>query len=133
MTTLADRLTADRVRMDVKFVDTTKDADGWEHHLYRVTLRRKRRQWTLDFRQGIGHTADPRLLDVMCCILADTSGYANASGFLDWAETYDYNQDSIKARKLYQAVKRQSDRLERFLGGYPTYHKYVNETDWSDL
>ena len=129
MIKLADRLKADHVRITSTYVDTRKDDKGWMHHAYRITLRRKGRQWTLDFRTGVNN-GDPELLDVMYCILSDTFGYENASGFADWAGEYGYDPDSIKARDTYNAVKAQAKRLERFLRTTREFTDYLENTDW---
>src|SRR6516225_4809646 len=127
MLSLADRIEKDRIRVSSKFIDTTTDGSGWQHHLYRVTLKRKGRQWTLDFRQGIGHTSDPTTYDVLNCILSDASGILNCTGFADWADDYGYNPSSSKARETYDACRKQTDRAWRFFNGSLT--EYLENTD----
>lgn len=131
MITLAERIKADRIRLDFKYVDFVTE-DNWTAHKYKVTLRRKGRQWTLDFRMGSGTTDDPDALNVLYCILSDTSGYLNSTGFPDWADEYGYdiqNPDSRrKAQKIYNSVKRQAKRAEQFFQA--DFMRYVDQTDW---
>lgn len=128
--TLDELIERDRIKITSKYVDTREDDTGWTHHAYRVTLRRKGRQWTLDYRMSTGHTSDPELRDVLHSVLSDTSGYLNASGFCDWAEEYGYDTDSIRALNTYNAVKAQSNRLEKFLRDTSTFLEYVREANW---
>lgn len=132
MIPLADRIQQDNVRIRVKYIDY-RVTDNWPHHLYRVTLLRKGRQWTLDFKMGSGLTEEPDALTVLANVLSDSWGYQNSSGFADWADEYGYEiQDPeirAKAAKIYKAVKAQSNRAEKFLQG--DFIRYVEQTDWS--
>lgn len=131
MLSLAERIKADKIRLTFKYVDY-QTTDNWPHHLYRVTLFRRGRQWTLDYRMGSGRTDDPTALMVLHSIISDTAGYLNCSGFLDWADEYGYEiQDPdirSKAHKIYNAIKAQTERADKFFRS--DLMRYVNETDW---
>lgn len=132
MTTLVERIDADNVRLTFKYMDYVNEPT-WPHHLYKVTLYRKGRQWTLSFKMGSGLTDDPDVETVLYSVLSDTLGYVNCSGFLDWADEYGYNvQDPdirSEARKTYNAVKAQSARAEQFFQN--DFNRYVHQTDWN--
>lgn len=89
------------------------------------------RSFGLYFSQGMGHTDNPTLIEVLDCLAVDASGYENAvsatssyqnrggvsgSSFVNWAEEYGYSEDSRAAEKIFKTVKRQANQLKRVLG-----------------
>ena len=80
------------------------------------TLKMGRRQMTVPFSQGIAHKAEPTADDVLDCLVSDAHGYENSRDFTDWANEYGYDPDSRRAEKIYNAVKIQSAKLEKFAG-----------------
>ncbi len=90
--------------------------DDWQRKSngYRVRLTFQRRSMSLDFWQGSAVTSDPTAEGVLECLLSDASG-ADES-FEDWCAELGYDSDSRKAEAIYKAVKRQTEKLRRFLG-----------------
>jgi hypothetical protein len=86
---------------------------------------------SLYFSQGVAHTEDPTLADVLDCLASDASSYENAravSGsiqnaaegsdrhFRSWANDLGYDEDSRSAEEIFRAIKRQAEQLKRALG-----------------
>ncbi len=122
-----------RVRADVHYEDTRRDPDGWEHHLYTVTLRYQGRKMTTEFRTGIGWTEEPTASDVLESLLSDAAGIdilADGGSFEDWAGDYGYDSDSRKAEEIYHAVVKQTKKLHTLLGSdYPEGTEETEETE----
>ena len=70
------------------------------------------------FSQGSAHMKTPTLADVLNCLADDAGGYENArnGAFESWASEYGYDEDSRKAEKIFRAIERQAEQLERILG-----------------
>ena len=98
---------------------------------FRVRIGCGRNSFGLYFSQGMGHTENPKLIEVLDCLASDASGYENAqaatssyqnrggvsgSSFVNWAEEYGYDTDSRAAEKIFKTVKRQANQLKRVLG-----------------
>lgn len=116
-----------------------KDADGWEHYEWTVTLSIPGASGTAEtlttpYQTGIGIVrgepkystitsrwvpvppAPPTAEMVLDSMASDSSGYENARGFEDWCSDYGYDTDSRKAERLYQTVAEQAKALRFFLG-----------------
>lgn len=95
---------------------------------WKVTLKHRRKQLTVDFHMGQGHQqAEPTAHDVLSCLLMDASGYDSARDFEDWASEYGYDTDSRKAEQTYNTLIKQTRRLKQFMG---ELWEDVNLTDW---
>jgi hypothetical protein len=89
-----------------------KNSDGWT-----VTLRNGTKRMTFPFYVGSGHNgAEPKINDVMDCLLSDASGYENSRDFEEWCSEYGYDTDSRKAEKIYKACEKEFEKLKNFLG-----------------
>lgn len=111
---------ADRhqIRFSGHRVDARPDAlmsDTPMRH-FRVRIGCGRNSFGLYFSQGMGHTENPTLIEVLNCLASDASGYENAQDFLNWASEYGYDTDSRAAEKIFKTVKRQANQLKRVLG-----------------
>lgn len=93
--------------------------DDWSRAAshYRVTLRMGRKRLTVPFSMGPAHTNEPSTADVLDCLASDAAGIADGGDFESWCSDYGFDPDSRKAEHTYNAIKRQSAALERFLGG----------------
>jgi len=108
-----------KLTMECGRVDSRSDGLNNEAHLtrhFRCRIRKGAKQMSLYFSQGSAHVKDPTLEDTLESLSLDGSSYDNSRGFEDWAAEYGYEPDSRKAEKIYKAVKRQQDQLERLLG-----------------
>ena len=106
-----------RIRIVVDYADENKNAPDWKDaNHYKVTLRKGNRQLTTYFSQGYAINHEPTAEDVLDCLASDSSSVDNARSFEDWAGDYGYDTDSRKAEKIYNACRKQADKLKTFLG-----------------
>ena len=92
----------------------------WPHHLWELVLTNGTdgTEMTLDWTTGIGITADPEAPEVMDNLIGMAWGYWNSRSFEEWASDYGYDLDSLKAYRLYDEVKAQSEEFKAFVGGW---------------
>ena len=102
---------------------------------YKVTIKRKFklngnhldtrygfRQMTIPFSQGMLHTESPKLDSVLDCLLTDSIGVDGVI-FEDFCSEFGYDEDSIKAKKVYEACKKNTKKLKNLLGS--TYFELI--------
>ncbi len=88
-----------------------------EHYTQRVTLAYRGHTMRLAFHQGAAHVDPPTRLDVIECVLDDTSGLDNdGATFEEWAEAYGYDTDSRSAERTYRAVVKQAKQVRELFG-----------------
>lgn len=115
----------------MRSITPVKDADGWEHYAWVVTLKRDGLTLTTSYHTGTGHSTSrenpvtgapiltptpPRVEDVLDSLKVDASSYDNARDFEDFANDFGYSTDSRKAEALYLACGEQAKKLRFFLG-----------------
>lgn len=90
---------------------------GTPNNGWRVTLKNARGQrYTVPFFKGIGlPDTPPTAAEVLECLISDALGYRNARSFDDWAAEYGYDTDSRAAYRTFEACRRVSERLDKFL------------------
>jgi len=64
----------------------------------------------------VGKVPDPKIEDVLSCLLLDGSADFDAQQLEDWCEYFGYDTDSRKAEKLYGECLRTGQALRRALG-----------------
>jgi hypothetical protein len=110
-----------------KYSDSNPNMNSDNMNHYKVTLKRKYqlngnhldtrygyKQMSLFFSQGYGIYGEPTLDNVLDCLKSD---YLCAiDGFEEFCSNCGYDQDSIKALKIYKTIKKQSKKLKTFLG-----------------
>lgn len=113
---LRSLIARDNVRAEAEYGNDATDLDDWQESAnpWTVTLRRKRRQLTVNYWTGTAITEDPDAETVLGSLLSDASS-ADQS-FEDWAGDYGYDTDSRKAYATYEAVQSQTEDLQHFLG-----------------
>lgn len=105
------------ITLEVKMVDenpNTEDrganADNWK-----VTLKRGRQSMTTYFSKGIGHEGKkPTAIEILGSLASDAQGIDR--DFEDWCGDYGYEADPRKARRIYNVIVKQTERLKAFLG-----------------
>ena len=80
------------------------------------------------FSQGMAHTEPPTATDVLGCLISEALNLEGVTNFKEWAESLGLSDDSIKATKNYNASKRNTARLEAFLG--KDYRAALNCEAW---
>lgn len=118
------KLAAERTDANPAMPDS-RDMDHWK-----VTLRAQGRRMSLVFSQGYGHNGKkPDVASVLDCLASDASSFDNAQSFEDWAADMGWDTDSRKAERTFKAIKRQSERLKRFLGSTAAYETLLYHTE----
>ena len=103
-------------------MEDSRSMDNWK-----VTLKRGRKQMTLYFSKGYGHNGtEPTTDEVLDCVVSES--YAMETDFEDWCSEFGYDADSRKAERTYNACKRNTIKLVRFLGS-DLYDALINDTE----
>jgi hypothetical protein len=80
-----------------------------ERYIFNITIKRNRKQFTINFGQSISdQDKKPTIYDILSCL----QKYENAT-FEEFCSNYGYNNDSIKALKIYKAVSREYKNVFR--------------------
>lgn len=86
------------------------------------------RSMTVDFWMGRGIKHDPDAAGVLDNLLSDASGFDCARDFEDWASDLGFETEDTesmkKAKKTFNAVRKQSERLKTLLGH--DYEEFVS-------
>lgn len=83
-----------------------------ERYIFNITIKRNRKQFTVNFGQSISdQDKKPTIYDILCCL----EKYENAT-FEEFCSNYGYDNDSIKALKIYKAVSREYKNVFRLFG-----------------
>lgn len=102
--------TATEVDRNPNMDDTGRDMTHW-----RVTLRRGRAKMTVYYSMGSAHVGhEPTAQEVIDCIAQD-GAYLDGT-FENWARDLGLDPDSRAAHRTYMVCKRQTERLQKFLG-----------------
>lgn len=108
--------------------DAGVDEDGWEHYSYDIQINNPEIGTTMilcGWKHGLGITRGPdeKPEEVIDVLIRDAWSYEQAGGFEDWAREFDYDTDSRKAERVYEAVKKQAGEFLDFIGGKPELEK----------
>lgn len=103
------------VKMVVGSADYTHPS--WDeknyHYVFPVTLKKGRRQMTIQFGQSLAAGAEePSEYDVLACITKYDPG-----SFEDFCGEFGYDTDSRRAERTWKAVSREWRQVERVFGG----------------
>lgn len=107
MTELERLCRRDRVRIDARYGEA--QTEGWDGaaHNWRVTIKRKGRQLTVDFFAGSA-CGEPTAADVLYCLCSDVSIHEND-------EYGDLGMDASQAIATYKAMEVQTPKTRAFL------------------
>ena len=78
---------------------------------HRITLTYNGRRCSYIFNDNFHN--DSTKEEIIDCLLMDADAYNNSRNFEDFAEEFGYSADSIKAFKIYQACKKQAEKVSR--------------------
>lgn len=118
-TVLADLIRRDELTMSKDFAGRTLDADGWEHDTWHVTLRRLaidrgKRPLTVAYRTGTDIGENFTAGDVLEAVLSDAKD--GDLTFEEFCGEFDYDEDSRRAERTWQACQDVLGRLRTWLG-----------------
>ena len=86
--------------------------DKTERYVFNCTLRHNGKQFTFNFGQSIqAGGEEPTMYDVLTCLQKYEVGT-----FDDFCSDFGYDNDSIKAHKIYKAVAREYKNMLRVFG-----------------
>ena len=133
--TIKDFIKNNNLSISSSHADSNPNMDNQDMNHYKVTIKRKFklngnhldtrygfRQMTIPYSQGLAHTESPKLDSVLDCLLTDSIGVDGVI-FEDFCSEFGYNEDSIKAKKVYEACKKNSKKLKNLLGS--TYFELI--------
>lgn len=78
---------------------------------FRVTLSYKGRKCSFIFNDNYLNKCEK--VDFIYCLLRDADAYNCTKSFEDFAFEFGYNEDSMKAYKIYKECKKQAERTKR--------------------
>lgn len=102
--------------------------DEWKHFLWSCELITTKGRVTVDFKMGLGHVHKsnqwlsrysdhhqakpkaPKIEDILHSLIFDQE--AMHMSFNDWCDTFGYDQDSIKAFRIYQDCCESGKKLD---------------------
>jgi hypothetical protein len=109
---VATKVSCQRVQKNPYMADDRWRADHW-----RCTVARRGKRMSVYFSKGYGHHGEePTSSEIIETIALDALGFENANDFHDWAREYGFDTTSRHARKVYNAVEKQTVKLRRVLG-----------------
>lgn len=86
--------------------------DTQERYVFNCTLRHNGKQFTFNYGQSIqAGGQEPTMYDILTCMQKYEVGT-----FDDFCGNYGYDNDSIKAHKVYKAVAREYKNMLRVFG-----------------
>ena len=110
-----DFLNKTNSKIEIEFLkrDFHFDEDKEKRNIYKVTLSKGIRKYTFNFWDSIFNTnkskrENPSNYDILACLNVD---YNN--NFEDFCSNYWYDKDSKKVEKIYNAVQKEQDELQK--------------------
>jgi hypothetical protein len=88
-----------------------------DNYSFEVTISRNGNEATFDFFMGQGTDGTPKLENVLECLVSDYQSYKSTASFIEWADEYGFDSDSIKALNTYNLVKENAIKLDTLLTG----------------
>lgn len=86
--------------------------DKESRSVFKIRLTRNKKSYTFEFGQSIVNVGlEPRLYDILACMTKYDPG-----SFEDFCDDYGYSDDSIMANKIYRAVVKEWEAVERLFG-----------------
>lgn len=93
--------------------ENPNNKDWVDANHYKVKLKKGKKSMSLYFSQGFGITHEPDAPSVLDCLKSDA--ICDDLNFDDFCDEFGYDQDSIKAHKIYKACLKNTKKLKRFL------------------
>ena len=79
-------------------------------NIYRFTFERNNKTTSIMFGDSLNATSEgtkPDLYEILTCVGSDLAIYENSESFEDFCNELGYNEDSIKALKIYRQLEKQ--------------------------
>ena len=97
-----------------RMTEPRKDGFSCGGYDYKVTIKRNGKSWTFAFsdsKKNKEKNINPTAYDVLACLQKSEVGT-----FEDFCNDYDYDNDSLKALKIYKAVKKEYNHVYNIFG-----------------
>lgn len=114
--TLHEFINRYNVKLDCEPVGARPDdLDTWHpaSFHYKCILKHNNKQFSFYFTQGPAVEGPPTVTGVLKCLITDTLIAENSPDFEDFANEFGYCMDSRRAERIYKAVLKQRDNLQR--------------------
>jgi hypothetical protein len=86
--------------------------ENTERSIFKCKLSRNGKSYTFDFGQSVAAGCDlPKMYDILACLTK-----YDPINFKDFCAEYGYNEDSIRAAKVYRAVFQEWKAIDRLFG-----------------
>ena len=112
--TLKQFIKDNNIKMTVKKIDERKDIKWDDANHFKCTLKNGSKSISINFSQGFGIKNDPELDLVLDALKTD---FVNGRSFQDFCDDFGYDQDSIKALKIYKACLKNTDKVKKLFNG----------------
>lgn len=120
-----DSASFDDLSITVTLIGERK-TDGWLHDWWLINFERYRKESVMfEYRTGTGYRGKdkfgqpyatmPHIAGIMQSLLLDSQ--ADEMSFNSWCFEYGYNNDSVKAFKIYQACCETAEKLRKVFNG----------------
>lgn len=122
MTTATEYAEERGVQFDYRDDGIHRNAEGWEHRRFKVTLTMPAVQWepvshSFTWRQGLGIDTDPDVGSVLYALVSDA--HAGEESFADFCANCGCDTDSRKAHKAWKKCRKTADKLVGLFGEIP--------------
>lgn len=119
------------IKMSYKFIGLTIPK-GWTHNAntYKVTLKYNGKQLTIDYHMGVALDESSLTIEnVLNNLLSDAQ--CTSYNFSEFCNEFGYDDDSIKALKIYKACKSISKKLSKLFDDkeYYTLKNYIDSLE----
>ena len=99
----------------VKVKERPDNTDMEGDHYY-CTLKKNKNTYAFYYTKGYGFKGEPPTISEILETFIEDTGPVGYKDFEEWANEYGYDTDSLKALRIYKAIKRQNAHVSRVLG-----------------
>jgi hypothetical protein len=118
--TIKEFVKKNKIRINVEWAERNPNMidDAWSRtaNHYKTTLKKDKKQLTVYFSMRSALTDEPTAEDVLDSLAMDGSVYLNNDSFEDFCGEFGYDENSRKAKKIYNTILKQAEKTEKFLG-----------------
>lgn len=109
---------AAQTKMISDLIDSVKISDVGYANKYKCTIKYQKRQATFEYTDSVNNTnqgIEPKVKDLLSCLVMDYS--SKDEDFDEFCSEFGYDNDSIKAQKIHQAIIKNADKMMRVFRG----------------
>jgi len=104
-----------KLKIKLKIVESIEGNRDWgiPNNGFKLCLSCAGKSFTFPFYQGYGITHDPEVVEVVECLMSDSSVDEDYESF---CQEFGYESDSNKAKKIHKACLRTRVKMQNLLG-----------------